>query len=255
IIFNIPGTAPFTINQDVRLPTFTDPVTIDATTQPGFAGTPVVELRGNSSNNDGIVISAGNSTVRGLAISYYSVSYGIRLQGSGGNVVEGNFLMAPSGVVGSGSIVGLFGSNNTIGGTVPAARNLLAQLQCRDNNGGNQVRGNYINLNPNGTINTSSGTAVYITNSVANTIGGTTAGTRNIIATGAFIIEGMPGGTTTAGNLVQGNYIDTDPAGTVAFANTVSLLQVDYHADNNTIGGTTSTARNLIAGSNQQGIV
>jgi hypothetical protein len=255
ITFNIPGTAPFTINQNTPLPTITDPVTIDGTTQPGFVGTPLVALKGSGNNIDGIVISAGNSVVRGLAILNYAVSYGIRLQGNGGNVVEGNVLLPPDGSVGGVSTLGLLGGNNTVGGTSTAARNFLAQVQCRDNSGGNQVRGNYINLNVDGTTNPGGGAAIYINNSVGNIIGGTTAGTRNIIATGAFIIEGTLGGAGTGGNLVQGNYFDTNPAGTIAFSNTVNLIQVDYHSDNNTIGGTTSSARNLIAGGTQHGIV
>src|SRR5439155_9399819 len=44
ITFNIPGPSPYVINQTVPLPTVTDPVTLDGTTQPGFAGTPLVEL-------------------------------------------------------------------------------------------------------------------------------------------------------------------------------------------------------------------
>src|SRR5439155_1266072 len=44
ISFNIPGAGPFTISLINTLPTITDPVTIDGTTQPGFACTPVIEL-------------------------------------------------------------------------------------------------------------------------------------------------------------------------------------------------------------------
>src|SRR5688572_10026955 len=46
-----PGTAPFTISTLSALPSITSPVTIDATTQPGFSAItprPVVELNGTS---------------------------------------------------------------------------------------------------------------------------------------------------------------------------------------------------------------
>ena len=48
INFNIPGTGPFTITPLSPLPTLTGPVNINATTQPGYAGTPIVGLSGAS---------------------------------------------------------------------------------------------------------------------------------------------------------------------------------------------------------------
>src|SRR4030095_8251296 len=46
IDFNIPGAGVHTIMPASALPTITDPVTIDGTTQPGFAGSPIIELSG-----------------------------------------------------------------------------------------------------------------------------------------------------------------------------------------------------------------
>src|SRR5262249_54714530 len=73
ITFNIPGTGPFTITPLSALPVVTDPVIIDATTQPGFSGKPFVEINGSSAgvNVDGLTVNAGNSTVRGLAINRF----------------------------------------------------------------------------------------------------------------------------------------------------------------------------------------
>ena len=50
IRFNIPGPGPFTIIPQTALPTVSDPVVIDGTTQPGFAGRPIIELNGSSPN-------------------------------------------------------------------------------------------------------------------------------------------------------------------------------------------------------------
>src|SRR4051794_4430624 len=44
ISFEIPGTGVQTIRPATELPTITEAVTIDGTRQPGFAGTPIVEL-------------------------------------------------------------------------------------------------------------------------------------------------------------------------------------------------------------------
>jgi hypothetical protein len=48
IVFQISGTSPFSIVLASVLPAITAPVVIDATTQPDFAGKPVVELNGAS---------------------------------------------------------------------------------------------------------------------------------------------------------------------------------------------------------------
>ena len=46
ISFNIPGTGVRTIAPVTALPAMTQPAIIDGTTQPGFAGTPIIELSG-----------------------------------------------------------------------------------------------------------------------------------------------------------------------------------------------------------------
>lgn len=71
ISFNFAGTPPFIIAPQSLLPEISDAVTIDGTTQPGFAGTPVVELDGAAIvPDDGLlVITSGNSVVKGLIIN------------------------------------------------------------------------------------------------------------------------------------------------------------------------------------------
>src|SRR5262245_22166265 len=44
IRFEIPGAAPYTINLTSGLPDITDIVTIDGTTQAGYAGKPIIEI-------------------------------------------------------------------------------------------------------------------------------------------------------------------------------------------------------------------
>ena len=81
IAFNIGGGGVRTVSPASALPFVTDPVTIDGTTQPGFAGSPIIEVNGASapSAGGGIVITAGNSTVRGLVINNFASGYGIVL--------------------------------------------------------------------------------------------------------------------------------------------------------------------------------
>src|ERR1051326_2513249 len=75
------------------LPAITNPLTIDGTTQPGFAGLPLIELNGSSAGAaaDGLRITAGNSTVRGLVINRFTGN-GIHLTNGGKNLIEGNVL-------------------------------------------------------------------------------------------------------------------------------------------------------------------
>src|SRR5512135_2826797 len=53
------------------LPTITDPVTLDATTQPGYSGNPLIELDGSGAGPgaNGFRINAGNSVVAGFVIN------------------------------------------------------------------------------------------------------------------------------------------------------------------------------------------
>ena len=73
ISFNIPTAAAASVEADSipvitigsTLPTITDPVVIDGTTQPGDNQ---VKVDGNRNRYDGLRIIAGNSTVKGLVI-------------------------------------------------------------------------------------------------------------------------------------------------------------------------------------------
>src|SRR6185295_985574 len=82
-----------TITPLSALPTITDPVVIDGSTQPGFAGVPIIELNGTSAGSgvNGLLITAGNSTVRGLVINRFN-NIAISLSGAGGNTIRGNYI-------------------------------------------------------------------------------------------------------------------------------------------------------------------
>ena len=75
------------------LPIITEPVILDGTTQSGFAGSPLIELDGTDAGGaaNGLVITAGGSTVRGLVINRF-LGNGIVLQSGGGNLIEGDYL-------------------------------------------------------------------------------------------------------------------------------------------------------------------
>jgi hypothetical protein len=76
------------------LPFITDSVLIDGTTQPGFAGTPLVVLDGTlagTTNAFGLLIQAGGSTVQGLVIGSFHTA-GIVVETHGANLITGNYM-------------------------------------------------------------------------------------------------------------------------------------------------------------------
>ena len=93
ISFDIPGAGPHTIQPASALPVVTEAIVIDGATEPDFAGSPVVEVDGQNAGAGviGLVIAAGDSTVRGLVVNRFSQA-GIALQTGDGNVVAGNYV-------------------------------------------------------------------------------------------------------------------------------------------------------------------
>ena len=258
ISFAIPGAGPFTITPASALPTITNPVVIDGTTQPGFAGTPIVELSGASAGGgNGLTISAGGSTVRGLVINRFGAA-GINLNSGSGNVVEGNYLgtnVAGTSALGNNLGINIFSpsTNNTIGGTTAAARNVISGNGNRgisiSGGSGNFVIGNYIGTNAagtgalgNGATGNSAGVGIDTSN---NTV------TGNLIS-GNFGLGINILSTTATGNTIRGNLIGTNAAGTLALANTAAGINVN--GPSNIIGGTTAADRNVISGNTGNGI-
>ncbi|MBD1906589.1 DUF4347 domain-containing protein [Funiculus sociatus GB2-A5] len=245
-----------TITPLSALPTINDSVIIDGTTQPGFSGTPIIQLSG-SGTGAGLTITAGDSTVRGLIINRFQD--GIELSGGGNNVIAGNFIgtNAAGNAVAGNSRWGVFingSSNNIIGGTTAGTRNIISgnSVGLFVTGSGNQIQGNYIGTDVTGNVdlgNTADGITIQGTN---NIIGGTTTGARNVISgnnqNGVSISQ-----VGSSGNQVLGNYIGTNAAGTADLGNTLNGIEIQY-APNNIIGGTTAGAGNVISGNNSNGI-
>src|SRR5829696_7786287 len=126
------GSGVQTISPLSPLPVVTDPVIIDGTTQPGFAGTPIIVLNGTSvttGSGVGLWIDAGSSTVSGLAIGNFTNGPAIVLATNGNNVIKGNHI----GLDVTGSVrrqnnrgVSISSSNNIVGGTTVADRNVIS---------------------------------------------------------------------------------------------------------------------------------
>jgi hypothetical protein len=150
---------------------------------------------------------------------------------------------------------------NTIGGTTPEERNVISgngrvgiHIAEAQNN---TVSGNYIGTDVTGMVdlgNARVGVWLY-QGAQSNTVGGTTAGERNIISGNdehGILIEASSE-LETANNVVLGNYIGTDVSGTGALGNTVEGVHISSGAGSNIIGRV--GAGNTIAFNDRNGIL
>lgn len=290
INFNIPGAGVKTITPLSALPTITEAVTIDGYTQPGASPNTLasgdnavllVEINGSSAGpatTDGLTISASNCAVRGLAINRFTLR-GILVRplfggpAVTGNIIEGCFIGTDaSGITDLGNAldgVHLFNSsNNRVGGTTPAARNVISGNErdgvLIDENSPapgmetrqNLVQGNFIGVNAAGTaaLGNSGFGGVRIVNGSNNTVGGATASARNIISGNATsgIEVAAPNAT------IQGNIIGMNAAGTASLPNLGRGIATSGNSSNCTIGGLTPTPGtapgNLISANTDRGI-
>ncbi len=281
ITFNIAGAGVHTIQinstGEGALPFITDGVIIDGYTQPlattntllvGGNATLLIELDGSlvGGTGDGLHIAAGGdgTTIRGLVINRFGGD-GIEINTAGGASIEGNFIGTNvAGVADRGN--GLDGirvdnsANNLIGGSNPAARNIISGNNIHGvrivgaGSTNNLVQGNYIGINAAGLAPLGQNfNGIWIAGGAnSNTIGGTAVGAGNVVSgNGDTGIEIQ--GSSSTGNLVQGNFIGTNAAGTAAIGNLDGVIIED--APGNTIGGTAAGAGNVISGNLGDGVV
>lgn len=313
INFSIPGSGVRTISINAAaLPAITRKVVINGYSQTGSSvntiadsGNAVILIQliganaGAAANGLTLGTGAAGSTVRGLAIGLFSGN-GIVLQGNG-NTITGNFIgtnaagtaRMPNGTFpnsGDGVLI-QNSSNNIIGTAAPADRNVISGNSL---NGvhivgtilapatGNKIQGNFIGVDKggiNGVGNRSEpapapgsteGNNLYgieISGGTNNTIGGTTAGARNVIG---FNAEGIGLDNGAQSNTIQGNYIGLGANGVTPAGNL--LHGVAVRSSNgfgaplgpaqpsepgtalNQIGGTALGAGNIIAHNGTGGV-
>ncbi len=271
IDFSIGGGGPQTIMVTGALPNITRPVLIDGTSQPGLipSGEEPILIDGSGVTAPGVsgltlYYGSYGSTVKGLAIGDFN-NNGIVLY-SGLNTIAGDDIGTNQ--TGTGAlpnsedgILIFLSSNNTIGGTAAGAGNVIsgnalpADDGLNSSNGvgisGAGATGNVVLGNDIGTDSTGENplpneyAGVQIDQGASdNTIGGLTAGARNVISSNGIFGVYLDGATD---NSVEGNYIGTDAMGTSAMPNGNNGVEILF-ATNNTIGGTAFGAGNLISG-------
>ncbi len=261
------GAGQRTIQPGSALPTITDPVIVDGTTQPGFSGTPIIELDGSNagSGSNGLRISAGGSTVTGLVINRFVPAFpatgghGILLEVGGGNVIRGNYIgtniAGNAALPNGGAGVQISGSaNNVVGRTDLAFRSNL--LSGNSTYGvritgpgadGNTVAGNRMGTNAAGTA------------AVPNSVGGVgiDAGEGNVVGsalTGDTLISGNDGdgiiiSGSANGSVVTGCWVGLNAAGTAALANGGQGVNLSG------VNGNTVGPGNVVSGNAMSGIL
>jgi hypothetical protein len=264
IRFDLPGSGVHVLRLNSALPAITGEVVIDGTTQPGSQpGRPLVEIDGSwaGSYANGLVLAGGYSSVRGLVIDHFGGN-GIVLS-SNHNTVTGDFVgIDPLGyfAAGSGSDgILVTGIGNTIGGTAAADRVVISGNKGAgiDLDGTsatwNVIQGCYIGTDGTGFASVANGTGILVRAGASqNIIGGTTRAARNVV-TGNRLNEIELTGTLTANNRIQGDYIGVDATGLNAALSGGDGILLDSGTNNNTIGGATSGAGNLIGGAGHIG--
>lgn len=253
IEFDISGSGVQTITAASELPIASVPVTIDGTTQRGYRGAPVVELVGSN-----IRLTGGSSVVRGLAIGG-AAGTGVAIEAGDGNVVEGNYIGTDAtGTIArgnSGGGVSALSSGNTIGGTTANGRNVISASIQNSGVGvfgsSNAVVGNYIGADASGAVNLGNDQVgiFFAAGGSDNTLGGATAGARNVISGNSSANVLVSSNAT--GTVIQGNYIGPNAAGTAGLG---GGLGIALQAPGNTVGGTTPAARNIVAGNGSTGV-
>jgi hypothetical protein len=269
----IASTGVATITPQGGLPTIGNPVVINGYTQPGASQNTLAQgddavlkvqldlSAVSTAYNVGLRVNANNTTISGLVVNNLPTTdtAAIYLTGTG-DQVTGNFIgtdVTGSSIVG-GSVVttGVFyadAPSGIVGGTTPAARNVIAGFTfgvgdvSPDFPGlGRVVEGNYIGTNASGTA--ALGNVIGV--SVEGLIGGTAPGAGNLISGNQIGVN--IGAGNASQTVVQGNLIGTDASGTSALGNTqegIFLYDVSgANADSALIGGTTAAAGNVISG-------
>ncbi len=119
---------------------------------------------------------------------------------------------------------------------------------------GNTIAGNYIGTDSTGEMaSPNSSDGIDVQNSSDDTIGGGAAADRNVISanpSGGIDMEFVASNT-----VIEGNYIGTDAAGTMALATQPEGISFSASGNNNLIGGTTAGAGNIISGNTGDGLV
>ena len=241
-------------------------------------------------NGDGVMIESGasNNSIGGLTATPGTgagnlisgdTGDGVEITDSGstGNVIAGNLIGTDvTGTVAvanaaDGVEIANDASGNTVGGTSAPARNVIsgsdfAGVEIDSLASDNVVEGDYIGTDVTGDAALGNPVGVLIS-STGNTVGGTASGAGNVIVgndgtTNAYdgyqvAISALLSADQPTQNVIEGNLIGLDASGQATAGATnggVLLGSDDGSPTDNTVGGSTPAARNVISGNLGNGV-
>ncbi len=273
ILFNIPGVGSHTLSPTTALPSITESLTIDASTQAGYSGSPLVELDGSSvlAAANGLYVNANSSLIKGLAIVDWSFA-GVIFNGNS-NRLQSSYVgvRADGTTVGGNAVGGVWiypGNNNFVGtdgdGVDDAAEgnvisgNASVGVYLQSGSLNNTIAGNVIGLNPAGSA--ALGIQSYGVWLFDDAIDATVIGTdgngvsdaleRNVISGNTDLGIRIDGADHT---IIAGNMIGTNLLGTSLIASAQSGISLGPDTDHTRIGTdangvSDSLERNVLVG-------
>jgi hypothetical protein len=258
ISFAIPASAGNTINVPSALPTISDPIIIDGTTEASgaAAGQPLIILNGAGAvlGTDGLDLTAGDNSIIGLAIEKFSGA-GIRITGLGNNTIQSSYIGTdPTGAVAgnneglvvqtNGNYIGTPGHGNVISGNTVNGVHISAPAAGSPVSA-NTISSNFIGTNASGTAALGNSIGILLDN-VSNTLVNANVVSGNS-QDGIQLINSAAGG-----NVVTANHVGVDTTGTLAvsnFGNGVSVI----NSTGALIGGAGANG-NIISGNFGDGV-
>ncbi|MEO6167180.1 MAG: PKD domain-containing protein, partial [Chitinophagales bacterium] len=291
VYFNIPtGTVAsrsITVSSIFPLPSITDPLVIDGTSQPtgnsfGISNAKI-QIKAADYLTVGMVVAAADCEVYGLYIHHFvdgliitggdfkigAVNFGNVINDCTSNcikvsnVITGSFLslfvgtdtLGITGTAPLGNGISVNGSKKiTIGGKQAGVRNTIS-----GNNNGIyisdskfiDIQGNFIGTDVNGTFAVPNTNGIVMTQGTNNCeIGGDSTKERNLIS--GNIAAGMDVEMYSA--LVDGNYIGVDATGTLPIGNGTYGIYFRDLSHDNVVGGIAAGEGNVIANNGSEGV-
>jgi hypothetical protein len=232
IAFNIPGPGVHTIRPLSALPEVMRATTINGTSQPGYAGRPLIELDGSAAGplTDGLVLKAQLDTVRALVINRFG-RHGIVIAAGARGFVESSYVgtdasgTRAAGNGGAGIVVqstagvgrlvtGQPSAGNVISGNVGPG--LWVNIPVGTPNGFAEIMGNFIGIDAGGSRALGNGREGVLVDS-----GQAKIGINNVISGNGWSGVRL-NGPAAKFSRVEHNYIGTSAAGTSAIPNGTS---------------------------------
>jgi hypothetical protein len=275
--FNILNTDPgysngvYTIHLTGHLPPLVaNGMVIDGSTQPGFAGNPIVMIDASqiipeTFTSDTFLVYSSSNQIKNLSFSGFDWNGMTLLYADAtNNTISGCWLgldatgtnAAPNAY--QGILISSGAGGDIIGGTNAFTRNIISGnaqygIFISDSNTttmGDVILGNYIGTDVSGSNAVPNENCGIIIGGInGNTIGSANPAGRNVLSGNAEYGMYL---TNTTGDAILGNYIGVNAGGVGTLANEFSGIFLSAY--NNAIGGPAAGAGNVISGNAQYGI-